>query len=111
MRHAYLSLVPMVLVAGCTFTTTVNRLDDAPNTPRADSASVVAAPPRSAVPIGTITIRGNRNMVGAACEHAAIDEAKKMGATHVVVHPVESSSARGVRCTGDAYYLGPIVQG
>lgn len=111
MRPSLLALAPAALLAGCTFNTTVSRLADAPNVPRSDSAAVVAAPPRSAVPLGTITIRGNRNMDGAACATAAVAEAKRLGATHLVVHPVANDAFRGVRCTGDAYYLGPIVQG
>jgi Zn-dependent alcohol dehydrogenase len=111
MRLAPLRLVPLVVLAGCTFNTTVNHLADAPNVPPSDSAVVVTVAPNSAVLLGTVTIRGNANMVGPACEAQAVREARKMGATHVIVRPVVSSGSRGVRCTGDAYYLGPIVQG
>jgi Zn-dependent alcohol dehydrogenase len=111
MRLATLRFVPLVVLAGCTFNTTVHHLDDAPNVPPSDSAAVVSVAPKSAVLLGTVTIRGNANMVGPACTAQAVLEARKMGATHVIVRPVESSGSRGVRCTGDAYYLGPIVQG
>jgi biotin carboxylase len=98
-----------LLLAGCTFNTTVHHLGDAPNVPRTDHALVVATPPRDAILLGTITVRGNRNKTGPACEAEAVDEAKKIGATHVIVRPVETPASRGVRCIADAYYLGPIV--
>lgn len=111
MRFATPTLVPALLLAGCTFNTTIDRPGDAPNAPRSDSAVVVTAAPKAAVLLGNVTVRGNRNMIGRACETQAVEEAKKMGATHVIVRPVESSGARGVRCVGEAYYLGPIVSG
>lgn len=111
MRRFVLGLSPALLLAGCTFTTTVQQVADAPNVPRSASAAVVAAPPRDAVLLGTVTVRGNRNKVGAACEAEAVDEARKLGATHVVMHTMDSSAARAVRCTADAYYLGRIVNG
>jgi hypothetical protein len=100
----------VLLLAGCTFNTTVHRADDAPNVPRSDSAVVVTEPPRDAIRMGGATVRGNRNMAGAACVAEAVKEAKRMGATHLVVHPVETASARGVRCTSEFYYLGRIVE-
>ena len=109
MRFPTLLLLPALLLAGCTFNTTVNHLDDAPNPPVSEHTAVVTAPPRDAILLGTVTVRGNRNKVGAACEAEAVEEARKIGATHVIVRAVESSAARAVRCTGEAYYLGPIV--
>lgn len=109
MRLSPSRLLPALLLAGCTFNTTVDRPGDAPNVPASDHVAVVTAPPRDAIRIGTITVRGNRNKVGAACEAEAVSAAKRLGATHLVVTPVETSAARGVRCTGAAYYLGPIV--
>ena len=109
MRLAVLRAIPALLLTGCTFNTTVHQPADVPNVPRTDHAVVVSAPPRDAILLGTVTVRGNRNKVGAACADEAVAEAKKLGATHVIVRPVESSASRGVRCTGDAYYLGPIV--
>ena len=109
MRLAVLRVLPALLLAGCTFNTTVHHVADAPNVPRSDRAIIVSAPPRDAILLGTVTVRGNRNKVGPACDAEAVEEAKKLGATHVIVHPVETSASRGVRCTGDAYYLGPIV--
>lgn len=111
MRRIALPLVPLVLLAGCTFTTSVNRVADAPNVPRSSSAAVVPTPPHDAVLMGTVTVRGNRNKIGAACEAEAVDEARKLGATHVIMHTMDSSAARGVRCTAEAWYLGRIVNG
>jgi hypothetical protein len=79
--------------------------------PRSESALVVTTPPKDAIRLGTIEVRGNRNKVGAACEAEAVEEAKKIGATHVIVTPVQSGAARAVRCIGEAWYLGQIVQG
>lgn len=110
MRHLALRLAPLALLGACTYNTTVHHLDDAPNPPRSDSAAIVTAPPRDAVKLGTIEVRGNRNKVGAACQAEAVAEARKMGATHVIVTPVESSAARAVRCTAEAWYLGQVVQ-
>ena len=110
MRAAALRLLPLALLAACTYNTTVHHLDDAPNVPRSDSAVVVTTPPHDAIRLGTIEVRGNRNKVGAACAAEAVSEARKMGATHVIVTPVESSAARAVRCTAEAWYLGRLVQ-
>jgi Zn-dependent alcohol dehydrogenase len=112
MRHSRLAAlaVPVLLVAaGCTFNTTVHPVKDAPNVPRSDSVAVVTAPPRGAVPLGSVTVRGNRNMVGPACAMEAAAHARRMGATHLIVRPVETPGARGVRCTADAWYLGRVV--
>ena len=109
MRRFPLWLLPMPSLAGCTFTTTVDHAADAPNMPRSISAAVVTVPPRDAIRIGTVTVRGNRNKVGAPCETEAVDEAKKLGATHVIMHTVESSAPRDIRCTAEAWYLGRIV--
>jgi len=110
MRAAALRLLPLALLAACTYNTTVHHLDDAPQVARSDSAAVVSTPPRGAVRLGTIEVRGNRNKIGAPCTAEAVAEAKKMGATHVVVTPVESGAARAVRCTAEAWYLGEVVQ-
>lgn len=111
MRSIVRLLAPLALLAGCTFNTTVHHAKDAPNAPRTDSVAVVTEPPRDAILLGGATIRGNRNMIGAACVAEAVMEAKRVGATHLIVRPVESSGSRGVRCTGDFYYLGRIVEG
>ena len=111
MRRLAFRLPPALLLAGCTFTTSVQRAADAPNVPRSERAEVVGVPPRDAILLGTVTVRGNRNKVGAACEAEAVTEARKLGATHVIVHTVDSSAARAVRCTADAFYLGRIVNG
>lgn len=105
------AVLSIALLTGCTFNTTVDHVDGAPAVPRTDSAVVVVTPPKSAILLGTVTVRGNSHMVGAACEREAVAQARQMGATHVVVRAVETSASRGVRCIGDAWYLGPIVPG
>lgn len=110
MRHSTLLVAPVLLLAACSFNTTVHHLADAPNVPRTDSALVVSEPPKGAVRLGTVTVRGNRNKIGAPCEAEAVAEARRMGATHVVVRPVETLAARGVRCIGETWYLGPVVR-
>lgn len=105
------AVASIALLTGCTFNTTVDHVDGAPAVPRSDSAVVVATPPKSAILLGTVTVRGNAHMIGSACEQEAVSQARQMGATHVIVRPVDTSASRGVRCIADAYYLGPIVPG
>ncbi len=109
MRLPGLFIIPLALLAGCTFNTSVNRVAGSPEVPRSEQAVVVAKAPRDAILLGTVTVRGNRNKVGSACEAEAVTEAKKIGATHVIVRQADPTGSRGIRCTADAYYVGRIV--
>ena len=98
-------LVAVLALAGCAFQSSVERTPGAPVLGPSSNAVVVALAPAGAVVLGKITIQGNNWQSGGGCETEALFEAKKIGATHVVVRPAESSLGRGVRCTADAFYV------
>jgi Zn-dependent alcohol dehydrogenase len=102
-------VLPLALLAlsACAFQTKVQRAPGAPKLEPSASAQVVAEPPQGAVALGRVTIQGNNWQNGGGCESQAQFEAKKLGATHVVIRPANSSMGRGVRCTADAFYVAP----
>lgn len=104
MRNLVL-LGALVLVSACAHQTSVHRADGAPNLPPSASVTVVAEAPAGAVALGTVTVQSNNHQGGADCEAEAVFEAKKLGATHVIVRPANSSLGRGPKCTGEAFYL------
>ncbi|MEP6832117.1 MAG: hypothetical protein ABJB74_01935 [Gemmatimonas sp.] len=65
----------------------------------------MAAAPARATTVGAITVQGNNWQSGGGCEAQALFEGKKIGATHVVIRPANSSLGRGVKCTADAFVL------
>jgi hypothetical protein len=93
------------LLTACAFHNSVDRAPGAPNLPPSSSAVTVAAAPVGAVLLGTVTVQANNHQNGADCEAQALFEAKKIGATHVVVRPAESGFGKGPKCTGEAYFL------
>lgn len=100
-------LVFLLALTGCAFHNSLDRAPGAPTLGPSASAVAVATPPTGAVLLGTVTVQGNNYQSGAGCESEALFEAKKIGATHVVIRPADSSLGRGVKCTGTAYYLAP----
>lgn len=105
-RRGFAFACALLLVA-CAHQTSVTRADGAPTLPPSASVAIVAEAPKGAIALGTVTVQSNNHQGGADCEAQAVFEAKKLGATHVIVRPAESSMGRGPKCTGDAYYLAP----
>jgi hypothetical protein len=95
------------LLCGCAFQHSVERAAGAPELPPSSHVDIVAERPAKAILLGTVTVQGNNHQSGSSCESEAAFEAKKLGATHVVVRPADSSMGRGPKCTGEAYYLAP----
>jgi hypothetical protein len=100
-------ILALTVLSACAFQTSVQRADGAPQLPPSASAVVVTQAPSNAVALGTVTIQGNNWQSGSSCESQALFEAKKLGATHVVIRPADASMGRGVKCTGDAFYVPP----
>lgn len=106
-HFSHIGLAALVLLAGCAFQ---SAYDPAPGAPKLQPSAMtvaVAEAPKGAIALGTVTVQGNNYKGGSECEAQAIFEAKKIGATHVIVRPADSSLGRGVRCTGEAFYLAP----
>lgn len=102
-----IAIALLVAASACAFKNSVDRAPGSPALPPSSNTIVVASPPSGAVLLGTVTVQGNNHQSGADCESQALFEAKKIGATHVVIRPADSSLGRGVKCTGAAYYLAP----
>jgi hypothetical protein len=109
MRHPLMLLAGVIVLttSACAFHNSVERIDGAPILPPSAEAEAVAEAPPGAVALGRVVVQGNNYQNGAGCEAQALFEAKKIGATHVVIRPADSSLGRGVKCTGDAFYLKP----
>lgn len=107
MRRAIPSLLLPWMLLSCAFQTSMQRAPGAPELQPSATAVVVGTAPAGAVALGTVTVQGNNFQGGAGCEAEALFEAKKLGATHVVIRPANSSLGRGVKCTGDAFYVAP----
>lgn len=99
----------LALLVGCAFSSKFRPTPGAPPLQPSSSVAVVAEPPQGATRLGTVTARGNNSQGGAGCESQAAFEAKKAGATHVVVRPAKTPwyAAGQIRCEGVAYYLAP----
>jgi hypothetical protein len=97
----------VLVLSGCAFHNSFDRAAGAPTLEPSGSAVAVAAPPAGAVLLGTVTVQANNHQSGADCEAQALFEAKRIGATHVVVRPADSSLGRGPKCTGAAYFVAP----
>jgi len=86
-----------LLLSGCAFQTKVQRAPGAPHLSPSASAQAVAEAPQGAVALGTVTIQGNNWQNGGGCESQALFEAKKLGATHVVIRPPRHASISNQR--------------
>lgn len=105
LASACLLWMAVIALTGCAFQNSMQRAPGAPELQPSAGAVVVSAAPTGAVALGTVTVQGNNFQSGAGCEAEALFEAKKIGATHVVIRPANSSLGRGAKCTGDAYYV------
>jgi hypothetical protein len=105
----YLPVLVLAL-AGCASQTYVRRAEGAPTLPPSSNAAIVAEAPAGAISLGTVTVQGNNFQSGPACEAEAVFQAKKLGATHVIVRPANSSMGRGPTCTGEAFFLGDVMR-
>jgi Zn-dependent alcohol dehydrogenase len=98
-------LFASLLLVGCAFSSGFERAPGAPELAPSASVAVVGEAPPGAVLLGTVTVQGNNHQGGAGCEQEAQFEAKKVGATHVVIRPAKPGIGKGPKCTGEAYYL------
>jgi Zn-dependent alcohol dehydrogenase len=103
----YVWIVALAGLTGCAFHNAVDRAPGAPSLPPSANAVTVTTPPVGAVRLGTVTVQANNHQSGADCEAQALFEAKKLGATHVIVRPAESGWGKGPKCIGEAYYRAP----
>ena len=78
----------------------------APRLPPSDAAQVVERAPIGGVLIGTAEIQATVYQTGEECQAAVLEEAKKAGASHVVIRPgIAATASRGPRCRAEAYYV------
>ena len=80
----------------------------APRLPPSADAEVVERAPMQGILIGTAEIQATVYQHGEECQAAVLAEAKKAGATHVVIRPgMAATASRGPRCRAEAYYVPP----
>lgn len=96
-----------LFLSACAFSSGFARAPGAPELQPSAAATVVAEAPAGAVLLGTVTVQSNNHQGGADCEREALFEAKKAGATHVIVRPAKQGFGKGPKCTGEAYYVAP----
>jgi hypothetical protein len=96
------------VIVGCAVPPTFQRVPTAPVLPPNENAVVVERPPSGAILLGTIELQLSISELASECQAAALAEAKRAGATHVVMPPAAPGrAARGPRCTAQAYYKPP----
>lgn len=94
------------VIVGCAVPPAFQRVPTAPKLPPNDNAIVVDRPPAGAILLGTVELQLSISELASECQAAALAEAKRAGATHVVMPPATPGRAtKGPRCTAQAYYL------
>jgi len=97
--------VALVGVVGCV-APTFQRVPTAPKLAPNDNAVIVERPPSGGVLLGTVDLRLSVYKLPSECLAQALAEAKRAGATHIVVPAVTpATSTKGPRCTAQAYYV------
>ena len=95
MKHWSLLSCTLLAATACAFQSSTQRVDGAPSLPPSASAIMIAEAPPGAIALGTVTVQGNNFKAGPECEAQALFEAKKLGATHVIVDLPIPHSAEG----------------
>ena len=103
------ALALVALLGACASSGKFRPSGAAPSLPPSASVAVASEPPQNAQLLGVVTVRGNNSQSVAGCESQAVLEAKKVGATHVVVRPKKSPwyRSRQPECEAAAYYVAP----
>lgn len=101
-----ISVLGVLLFGACAFS---SKLRPAPGGPHLTPSPAVAVAPAGATPLGTVSVVGSSLRSGTSCEAQAVFEAKKVGATHVVVRPKKTPWYRAGQpmCESIAYFLPP----
>jgi hypothetical protein len=100
--------VATALLAGCgsAFNTQVSPVADAPPFPPAETSSIVPAPPPNAVHLAKIEEQGSKDRNADDCTRRLQVDARKLGATFVVVGAkTEPVADKGPTCSGEAYVV------
>lgn len=105
-------LLPLtLLLAACAQSRSFERFPNTPQPRPTTTAARVERAPAEAILIGTATVQAKKGQSESACATAAFEEARRAGATHVVVRSARTGWPfrwwRGPKCTADAYYLEP----
>ena len=99
--------VALVGVVGCV-APSFQRVPSAPKLAPNENAVVVDRPPSGAVLLGTVNLELSMHKLPSECMDQALAQARAAGATHIVAPPATpATSARGPRCTAQAYYVAP----
>lgn len=108
MRRLPIVVAAICSVAGCASAPVYQRVSSAPVLPPSESVIVVERQPVGGVLIGTADLQLSVHQLPEECTAALLAEAKRAGATYVVMPPVKpGTSVNGPRCTLQAYYVPP----
>jgi len=107
MRHYVGLCLLATLTAGCV-KPVFERAADAPRLAPVEVSEVVDRPPLNAILLGTAEVQSSVYQAPEECQSAALLEAKRAGATHVIIRPaIPGTGSRGPRCRVEAYYVAP----
>ena len=106
MRLQRISVV-LVGVLGCA-QPIFQRVPAAPQLAPNENALVVERPPSGSVLLGTVKLQLSLYQLPSDCTAQALAEAKRAGATHVILPPgTPGTSTRGPSCSAQAFYVSP----
>jgi hypothetical protein len=98
--------VMAALLFGCgsAFSTQVSPVPDAPAFPPTETSAIVPAPPPKGIHLAKIDEQGNKDRNADDCTRRLQMDARKLGATHIVLGAKTDGAAdKGPTCSGEAY--------